>query len=78
MLTIRNPRAAQLAKRLAESRNITMTQAVVTALEHELRRDRAATPLGERLDALAKKARSMAGPAARAVTKDDIDALSGQ
>lgn len=78
MLTIRDPRAAKLARRLAESRQITMTQAVVTALEQELRRDRAATPLSERLDALAKKAKAMAGPAARGMTKDEIDALSEQ
>lgn len=78
MLTIRDPRAAKLARRLADSRQITMTQAVVTALEQELRRDRAATPLSERLYALAKRAKAMAGPAARAMTKDEIDALSGQ
>ena len=29
-------------------------------------------------DALARKAKAMAGPAARAMTKDEIDALSGQ
>lgn len=78
MLTIRDPRAAQLARRLATSRNITMTQAVVTALEEELKRDRARTPLAERLDALAMKAKAMAGPGARDMTKDEIDALSGQ
>lgn len=76
MLTIRDPRAAVLAKRLAEARNTTMTQAVVTALERDLRRD--ATPLAARLDAIARKAKAMAGPRGRAMTKDEIDALSGQ
>lgn len=78
MLTIRDPRAARLARRLADSRKITMTQAVITALEHELRRERDATPLAARLDALARKARAMAGPGAREMTQDEIDALSGQ
>lgn len=78
MLTIRDPRAAVLAKRLAEARNITMTQAVVTALERELRRDRDATPLAARLDALARRAKAIAGPNARTMTKEEIDALSGQ
>ena len=78
MLTIRDPRAAVLAKRLAEARNTTMTQAVVTALERELRRERDAIPLAARIDALASRARAMAGPDARTMTKEEIDALSGQ
>ena len=78
MLTIRDPRAAVLAKRLADARQTTMTQAVVTALEHELRRERNATPLATRISAVAARAKAMAGPGARAITKDEIDALSGQ
>ena len=77
MLTIRDPRAAVLAKRLAEARQITMTQAVVTALEQELRRDRASAPLAARLAAIFGKARALAGPDARAMTRDEIDDLSG-
>ena len=77
-MTIRDPRAAKLARRLAEVRKTTMTQAVITALEHELRRERDAKPLAVRLDALARKAKAMAGPGAREMTKDEIDALSGQ
>ena len=76
MLTIRDPRAAVLAKRLALARKTTMTQAVVTALERDLQRE--ATPLAARLETLARKATAMAGPHARAMTKDEIDALSGQ
>lgn len=78
MLTIRDPRAAALAKRLAESRRTTMTEAVVTALQRELRRERDATPLAIRLRAIAERARAMAGPNGRAMTKDEIDALSDQ
>ena len=55
-----------------------MTEAVVTALARELRRDREATPLPQRLRAIADKARAMAGPKGRAMTRDEIDALSGQ
>ena len=78
MLTIRDPRAAMLAKRLAAAQQTTMTQAVVAALEHELRRARAATPLAKRIGGVAARAKAMAGPNARALTKDEIDALSGQ
>ena len=78
MLTIRDPRAATLARRLADAHGTTMTQAVVTALEGELRRDRDATPFATRLGAIARKAQAMAGPNARPVSKDEIDELSGQ
>ena len=78
MLTIRDPRASLLARRLAEVQQTTMTQAVVVALEHALRRAREATPLATRIGGVAARAKAMAGPGARAVTKDEIDALSGQ
>jgi len=77
LLTIRDPRAEVLARRLAELRQTTMTRAVVTALEQELRRERAATPLALRVGAIAKKATAMAGPKGRVMTKDEIDELSG-
>jgi len=77
MLTIRDPRAAALAKALAKARQTTMTQAVVTALENELRGDRATAPLAERLSLLADKARALAGGNAREMTREEIDELSG-
>ena len=43
-LTIRNPRAKNLAKELAASRHITMTQAVIEALSNELERERQKFP----------------------------------
>jgi len=77
MLTIRDPRAAELARALAKARNTTMTQAVVTALENELRQGRQGEPLPARLRALGLKARAMAGAKAREMTRDEIDDLSG-
>lgn len=78
MLTLRDPRAAILARKLAETRGTTMTEAVVAALTRELRREREAIPLPTRLRALADKAHAMAGPNGRVMTQDEIDALSGQ
>ncbi len=75
MLSIRDPRAAELAKELAKRRKTNMTEAIVTALENELRREREKVPLPERLSKLAEKARALAGPNARDVTKDEIDAM---
>ena len=77
MLTICDPRAGALARQLAKARHTTMTQAVVTALENELRQDRKTELLTVRLRAIANKAKAMAGPNGREMTKDEIDELSG-
>jgi antitoxin VapB len=78
MLSIRDPRAAELAKKLAAERKTTMTEAIIVALEHELKREREKLPLRERLARLAEKARGLAGPDRREVTKDEIDEFWGQ
>jgi antitoxin VapB len=78
MLSIRDPRAAELAKRLAAQRKSTMTEAIVVALENELKREREKVPLPDRLAQLAEKARRLAGPQGREVPKDEIDEIWGQ
>jgi antitoxin VapB len=54
-LHIRDPRAAALARRLSAARGQTMTEVVIAALESELRRENERRPLGERLDAIARR-----------------------
>jgi antitoxin VapB len=49
-LQIRDPRAHELASELARKRNISMTNAVIAALETELQRS-ARPPVAERLNA---------------------------
>jgi antitoxin VapB len=78
MLSIRDPRAAELAKLLAAQRRSTMTEAIIVALENELKRERAKLPLPERLASLAEKAKRLAGAHRRDATKDEIDAFWGQ
>ena len=51
ILNIRNPRAHELAKELAERRKTGITEVVIQALEHELERERATIPLAQRLAA---------------------------
>jgi antitoxin VapB len=75
-LHIRDNRAAELARRLAAKRGQTMTQAVIAALESELRREVEHRPLGKRLDEIARELAAKGNPVkARRVTKDEIDAL---
>ena len=73
MLNIRDPRAHDLAKELASKTQSTITNAVIIALEHELQRIRNATPLHERLAAIADRALANKGPNPRQMTKADID-----
>ncbi len=75
-LHIRDHRAAELARKLAAKRGQTMTQAVITALESELRRDAERRPLGQRLDEIARALAAKGNPyMARRVAEDEIDLL---
>lgn len=56
-LRIRNSRARELARQLAAKRKISMTRAVIEALESELKRESARAPLAERLAAIAANLR---------------------
>ncbi|MDZ4842033.1 MAG: type II toxin-antitoxin system VapB family antitoxin [Hyphomicrobium aestuarii] len=74
-LNIRDPRAAELARDLARRRGTTMTEAIITALEAEIERERVREPLAARLGAIANSLVAQARPGGRAMTRDEIDAL---
>jgi len=76
-LQIRDPRAHELAKRIARRRHVSMTEAVVGALEAEYRRVSAELPLAERLGAIADELVALASPGGRDMTKDEVDAMWG-
>lgn len=76
-LQIRNPRAYELARRLAQRRGISMTEAVIEALEAELERRHAQVPLADRLGAIADELAAMAKPGGREITQRERDALWG-
>ena len=76
-LQIRDPRARELARQLAEKRKISMTEAVIEALESELQREREQIPLAERLAAISRELRSKAGADGRALSKDEVDEMWG-
>lgn len=75
-LHIRDERAARLARRLADRKGVTMTQAVIGALEGALaREDR---PLRVRIAEIAREAQRLGDPAhGRPVSKKEIDELWG-
>ncbi|WP_136617195.1 MULTISPECIES: type II toxin-antitoxin system VapB family antitoxin [Mesorhizobium] len=76
-LRIRNPRARELALQLAAKRKISMTKAVIEALESELMREKGRAPLAERLAAIAADLRTKAGAGGPVVSKDEIDGMWG-
>jgi antitoxin VapB len=76
-LNIRDDRAAKLARRLAERRGISMTEAVIEALESVLLRGE--RPLPERLAEIAADAKRLGDPRRRRpLTTQEIDALWGK
>ena len=64
-LQIRDPRAHDLARRLAARRKVSMTEAVVQALEAEWRRETEKEPLAERIGRIAADPAARAGPGRR-------------
>jgi antitoxin VapB len=80
-LQIRDPRAYELARKLAEKRKITMTEAVIEALEAQLGEEKARRtqdPLVERHAAFAKRLKALGTGEERDMTKNEIDEMWGQ
>jgi len=75
--SVRDPRAAQLARRLAKLRGSTMTEAVIAALENDLKRQRERVSLADRYRAIAADLAVKAGPNRREMTRDEIDEMWG-
>ena len=75
-LNIRGERAAKLARRLADRRGVSMTDAVIEALEAALARGERS--LSEQLAEIAADAKRLADPRRqRAAGKRDVDSLWG-
>ncbi|WP_293407640.1 type II toxin-antitoxin system VapB family antitoxin [Neorhizobium sp. SHOUNA12B] len=77
-LQIRDPRARELAERLAKKRNVSMTEAVIEALEEKLsKEEQAETPLQERVMKIVDRLHAIKGGEGRDMTKDEIDEMWG-
>ena len=76
-LSIRDPEVGELARELARLRKTNMTEAIGHALRSELKRERDKRPLVERIEKLARRLESEAGPNPRDVTKEELDELWG-
>lgn len=76
-LQIRDPRARELAQKLAEKRKVSMTDAVIDALQAELGREQESIGLADRLAPLVAELRGKAGKGGHVMTKDEIDSMWG-
>lgn len=76
-LQIRDPRARELALELAAKRKVSMAEAVIEALEAELRREQQAKPLKDRVAQIVQRLNEKARPGGRDLTRDEIDEMWG-
>ena len=76
-LQIRHPKARSLARRLANLRDVSMTQAVVEALEADLARRERADDIVESIGKFQERLRRMSRPGGRMMTKEEIDEMWG-
>ena len=76
-LQIRDPRAHKLASQLAERRHVSLTQAVIEALEAQLRTENSRVPLAERLKDIAGRLKARGAAGGHEMTKDEIDDMWG-
>jgi len=79
-LQIRNPRARQLAQKLADKRGVSLTEAVIEALEAQLDAEPAPAdkrPLADRLRDIAEDLAKASGGRGRDMTKEEIDRMWG-
>ena len=76
-LQIRDERARALAEQLAAQRKVTMTEAVIQALESELTREKDKEPLASRLKRIAVALAAEGQSRGRVMTRDEIDSAWG-
>lgn len=76
-LQIRDPRARELAEELAALRNNSMTEAVIEALEAELKRLKRAVPLKDRVDQIVRRLHAQAKGVGKDMDRDEIDRMWG-
>ena len=77
-LSIRDPRAAALARKLADKRGTSMTEAIISALQAEIAREEATPPLVNRVQHIAGELQRQAGAFRSKMSKSDIDEMWGQ
>jgi antitoxin VapB len=76
-LQIRDPRARDMARKLAVMNDCTMTEAVVDALDFRIKSVKQKRPLAEVAAELAAELRALSTGPGHTMTKDEIDEMWG-
>lgn len=76
-LQIRDPRAHKLAHQLAERRHVSLTEAVIDALEAQLQAENSRISLVERLKKISDRLKAKGSAGGHEMTKDEIDDMWG-
>ena len=76
-LQIRHPKARQLARRIADLRRVSMTEAVVDALAADLARRENRESVAETVTRLHEELRRIGKRGGRDLTKEELDELWG-
>lgn len=66
-----------MARQLAEKRRVTLTEAVIDALEAQLQAEQSRIPLADRLKDIADRLKAKGGASGHDMTKDEIDEMWG-
>ena len=77
-LNIRAPRASELARDLAERRGVSMTEAVITALENEIATEQAKEPMALRIRKISERLKAEATGKPNKMSKAEIDKMWGE
>lgn len=76
-LQIRDPRAHRLARQLADKRRVSLTEAVIDALEAQLKTEQSRISLAERVKDIAGRLKAKGRAGGREMSKDEIDEMWG-
>jgi antitoxin VapB len=76
-LQIRDPRAHALARQLAEKRRVSLTEAVIDALEAQLKAEQSRIPLSDRVKDIAGRLKAKGVGGGHDMTSDEIDEMWG-
>jgi antitoxin VapB len=76
-LQIRDPRAHDLARRLAEKQKTSMTEAVIAALEAQLAEHESRPPLADRVAEIAHGLKASSQGRGHDMSKDEVDRMWG-
>jgi antitoxin VapB len=76
-ISIRNPRVEELAREMAQKRNVSMTEVILESLEAAKKADLQKRAPRDRIDEIVEELHRHAKPGGHMMTKEEIDQMWG-